>query len=150
MAAAGLWTTATDLARFAIETQQALAGKSNKVLSQAMTREQTQAADPNPSFTKSADAALRALAQDGEAVRTLQQLSPGARADLRAPVRQLAGIRAVTYVSSQEVTGRRIERHGGAVARVLSYRVETAQGPRFVLIHVTSAGLITDYDIVEK
>jgi hypothetical protein len=48
MAAAGLWTTATDLARFAIETQQALAGKSHKVLSQAMTREQTQAADPNP------------------------------------------------------------------------------------------------------
>jgi CubicO group peptidase (beta-lactamase class C family) len=48
MAAAGLWTTATDLARFAVETQQALAGKSNKVLSQAMTREQTQAADPNP------------------------------------------------------------------------------------------------------
>lgn len=40
MAAAGLWTTATDLARFAVEVQQSLAGRSNKVLSQAMTREQ--------------------------------------------------------------------------------------------------------------
>src|SRR5262245_4774630 len=40
MAAAGLWTTPTDLARFAIEIQLALAGRSNKVLSQAMTREQ--------------------------------------------------------------------------------------------------------------
>lgn len=39
MAAAGLWTTASDLARFAISIQQALAGKSNPVLSQAMTRE---------------------------------------------------------------------------------------------------------------
>jgi hypothetical protein len=38
MAAAGLWTTASDLARFAIGVQQALAGDSNPVLSQAMTR----------------------------------------------------------------------------------------------------------------
>lgn len=40
MAAAGLWTTSTDLAKFAVEIQQSLAGKSHKVLSQAMTREQ--------------------------------------------------------------------------------------------------------------
>lgn len=38
MAAAGLWTTPQDLARFAIDLQLSLKNKSNKVLSQKMTR----------------------------------------------------------------------------------------------------------------
>lgn len=37
MAAAGLWTTASDLARFAMGVQQSYAGSSNPVISQAMT-----------------------------------------------------------------------------------------------------------------
>lgn len=39
MAAAGLWTTPTDLAKFAIEIAQSRNGKSNKVLSQKMVEE---------------------------------------------------------------------------------------------------------------
>ena len=39
MAAAGLWTTPTDLARFTIEIQRSLRGDANHVLSAAMTRQ---------------------------------------------------------------------------------------------------------------
>jgi len=39
MAPAGLWTTATDLARFEIGIQQAVSGKSNPVISQSMARQ---------------------------------------------------------------------------------------------------------------
>lgn len=39
MAAAGLWTTASDLARFSIGIQQSLAAKSNPVISQPMARQ---------------------------------------------------------------------------------------------------------------
>jgi CubicO group peptidase (beta-lactamase class C family) len=39
MAAAGLWTTPSDLARFAVGLQQAAAGKSGKTLSQGMARQ---------------------------------------------------------------------------------------------------------------
>jgi CubicO group peptidase (beta-lactamase class C family) len=39
MAAAGLWTTPTDLARYLIEVQQSLKGEANHVLSQKVTKE---------------------------------------------------------------------------------------------------------------
>jgi hypothetical protein len=75
---------------------------------------------------------------------------PLARALSGTPARQLTDVSSVTFLSSQDVTGRRIERHGSAVAKVLFYRVETAQRSRCVLVYVTGDNLISDYDVVEK
>jgi hypothetical protein len=108
-------------------------------------------ADPNPSFTKTVEPAVRAFAQGDAAVRTLQQLTPGARTDLAAgSARAFAGVRGLAYLSAQDVSGRGIERHGGAVSRVLFYRMETDRGRRWLMVHVTSDNLITDYDVVDE
>ena len=94
---------------------------------------------------------VKAFADGGAAVSKLKALTPGARANLAgAPVREFADVRAVMFVASQDVTGRRIERHGGAVVKVLFYRFETAQGNRWLLVHVTADNLITDYDVVDN
>lgn len=47
---AGLWTTATDLAKFVIEIQLSLAGKSNKLLSTQLTRQMLQPYAPAKNY----------------------------------------------------------------------------------------------------
>jgi CubicO group peptidase (beta-lactamase class C family) len=107
-------------------------------------------ADPSPAFTQRVNAAVRALAR-GAAASALQLLTPGARANFAdRQIRDFAGVGTLTYLSAQDVTGRRIERHGGTVARVLFYRMGTEEGDRWLLVHVTSDNLITDYDVVDK
>ena len=107
-------------------------------------------ADPDPSFSHAVDKAVRALGP-GAPASELPQLAPGARANFAGrPIRELAGVQRLTYLSAQDVTGRHIERHGGTVVKVLFYRMDTAEGHRWLLIHVTSDNLITDYDVVDK
>jgi CubicO group peptidase (beta-lactamase class C family) len=107
--------------------------------------------DPDPARTEKVVAALRVLAEGGKALADSPLLTSGARADLGGDQsqRELAGLRSVVFLAEQDVSSLRIERHKGAVSRVLHYRLVTDKPDRGILIHLTSDGQITDYDIVD-
>jgi CubicO group peptidase (beta-lactamase class C family) len=70
MAAAGLWTTAGDLARFALGIQNALSGRSNPVISQPLTRQMLTIQQKNDGlglFLKSSGKTLRFLHDGADA-----------------------------------------------------------------------------------
>jgi hypothetical protein len=106
--------------------------------------------DPDPARTEKVVAALRVLGQGGKALADSPLLTPGARTDfanLSATV--LAGMQSVIFLTERDVAARQIERHKGAVSRILHYRLLTDKAERGLLIHLTADGLITDFDIVE-
>ena len=55
-----------------------------------------------------------------------------------------------TYLGEEDVSGRGIHRHGGDVARVRYFAVTTAAGKRYLLVHLTAEGSLTDYDVVDR
>jgi CubicO group peptidase (beta-lactamase class C family) len=107
--------------------------------------------DPDPSRTEKVIAVLKALGQGGKAITDSPALTPGARADFGTggTSRDLADIQSVIFLAEQDVAVRKIERHKSDVSRVIHYRLVKDKGDRFLLVHVTADGLITDYDIVE-
>ena len=91
------------------------------------------------------------LTVGGMAVRISQQPSPQARKDYsRGPSPELDGIRAISFITAQEVSDRGIERHGGKVARILYFGLLTDRAPRHVLVYLTADGLVTDQDTVNE
>ena len=47
-------------------------------------------------------------------------------------------------------TGRGIERHDGKVSQILNYKLVTDTAQQYVIVYLTSDGLVTDYDVVDK
>jgi CubicO group peptidase (beta-lactamase class C family) len=107
-------------------------------------------ADPDPARTETVVTALKALVKGADAIADSPSLTPGARADFgNGRAADLAGLKSVIFVAERDVSSREIERHKGAVSRVLHYRLVTDKADRGLLVHMTADGLITDYDIVE-
>jgi len=107
-------------------------------------------ADPDPAFAKRVRAALDAIHQGGEALASAADVTPGAKQDFGGGASPALGSAASgVYVGEEDVSGRGIRRHGGEVARVRLYRLQTPAGTKYLLVHLTAQGAVTDYDVVQ-
>ncbi|HTT67101.1 MAG TPA: serine hydrolase domain-containing protein [Gemmatimonadales bacterium] len=108
-------------------------------------------ADPDPALAGRIAAALDALHQGGSALAEARDVTPGAKQDFGAGIGSaLDRSGPLTYVGETDVAGRGLHRHGGDVARVRYYRMPTSAGDRYLLVHLTAEGLVTDFDVVDR
>jgi hypothetical protein len=108
-------------------------------------------ADPDAALTTRIKSALAALGQGGEALSAARDITPGAKNDFSGGTgADLAGAATMAYLGQEDVAGRGIRRHGGEVARVRLYKLQTPSGSRYLLVHLTSDGSVTDIDMVER
>jgi CubicO group peptidase (beta-lactamase class C family) len=107
-------------------------------------------ADPDPAFTQNIRAALQQMAEGGAAVTDSKLLTEGARRVYIMAAAPLRDVKGLELALIQNVSGRGIERHGHAIARVHHYRMNTPQGVRLLLVHTDPNGLVADYDIVSR
>jgi len=107
--------------------------------------------DPDPALGKRILAALDAIRQGGEALASAPDVTPGAKQDFGGGANPALGsATTAVYVGEEDASGRGIRRHGGEVARARVYRMQTPAGPRYLLVHLTSDGMVTDYDVVQR
>jgi hypothetical protein len=96
-------------------------------------------------------AALGAMRDGGAALASAADVTPGAKKDFgSAGNAPLADFATAAYLGEEDVAGRGIRRHGGEVARVRLYRMQTQGGVRYLFVHLTSTGVVTDYDVTTR
>ena len=104
--------------------------------------------DPDPALAARIATALAALRDGRAALAAAADVSPGAKHDFERGDPALADFASATYLAEEDVSGRGIRRHGAEVSRVRLYRMRTANGERYLMVHVTAEGAVTDYDIL--
>jgi hypothetical protein len=108
--------------------------------------------DPNTSFTQQVRKALTALSEGVHPGINTPGIAPGALHEYFSigPVHGLVDIRILTYVASQNVAGRQIERHGGQVSRIIYYKLISKKKDTYLMVYLTQDDLLTDFDYVDN
>jgi hypothetical protein len=105
--------------------------------------------DTDPALAARVEAVVRALGKGGDELASVAGISEGARKDFgRGAWQQAADVRRLSFITEDDVSGRKIERHGHPVARIRYYRMTTGDGDLNLMVHLTSDGLVTDVDVV--
>ena len=106
--------------------------------------------DPDPALAARISAAFAALREGGAALASAADVAPGPRKAFERGSPSLADFAGATYLGEEDVTGRGIRRHGSEVARVRLYRMRTQRGDSYVMVHLTAAGVVADFDVVRR
>jgi CubicO group peptidase (beta-lactamase class C family) len=107
--------------------------------------------DPDPAFTRNVLTIVHTLAAGGKGTAESPLLTAGAQKEFSpVAIQSLQGVRAVSFMYESNVAGRRIERLGHPIQRVMHYRMETDSGRRWLLIHVDPNGRVADFDVVSN
>ncbi|MES2758421.1 MAG: serine hydrolase domain-containing protein [Pseudomonadota bacterium] len=114
-----------------------------------LMRSLTAQADRQPARTATVKTVLDAAARGGDALAESALATPGLKKNFGTDkVEELSGLSSLAFLHEQDVADGSLQRHGGKVARVLSY-VATIDGqPRYLMVYLTADGVVTDYDLV--
>jgi CubicO group peptidase (beta-lactamase class C family) len=104
--------------------------------------------DLEPALTTRISTALGALRAGGEVLANATDVTAGAKRVFARGTAGLADVVNATYLGEEDVAGRGIRRHGSDVSRVRLYRMRTQRGERWLMVHLTAEGAVTDYDIL--
>ncbi|GGH48468.1 hypothetical protein GCM10007423_49700 [Dyadobacter endophyticus] len=107
-------------------------------------------ADPDPSRTPKIMTALQAMVKGGKMLEEASGLTLGAKRDFAGGMREPETLKSLTFIHSENVAGRGIKRHESDVSEIVTYQLKSNQPDTYILVHLTSDGLVTDCDLVEK
>jgi CubicO group peptidase (beta-lactamase class C family) len=108
-------------------------------------------ADPEPARTRRVSEAVKAAAAGGAAAAESKLIAAGMKGQAGGRgIKELAGIRSLTYLGEQDLAGRAMERHGSPIGKVLLFKVDNPGGRAYLMIFLDNNGLVADQDLVDN